>query len=136
MFPDRDPFDEFDEIKRMFENMSNSSDNNLGRSDILNTYVDQSVDIDEGILTVVMDIPSVSKDNIKATVNEQGNQQWLMVEVNQNVENTTRKSRQKVALKQRVDPELADSEYNNGVLTVKFPLLDENNDSGVGIEIK
>jgi HSP20 family molecular chaperone IbpA len=136
MFPDRDPFDRFDRIRRMFESMPNLSAGDTGRHPtMMSTYVDQSIDENEGVLTVVMDIPGVGKDDIDANVKSHRNRQWLIVEADRETQNTTRQFRQQIALRRRVDPELADSEYNNGVLTVKFPLLDEE-DGGVGIEIE
>lgn len=132
MTPDRNPFDRFDRIRRMIRNLSEGS---VGGQSMINTYVDQSVDEENGVLTVVMDIPGVSEEDIEAKVQEHRNRQWLTVQATRSTENGARRFRQQFALKRRVDAELADSEYNNGVLTVEFPLVEASGDEGVEIDI-
>lgn len=132
MTPDRNPFDRFDRIRRMIENLSEGS---VGGQSMMNTYVDQSVSEEDGTLTVVMDIPGVSEEDIEAKVQEHRNRQWLTVQATRSTANGTRRVRQQFALKRRVDAELADSKYNNGVLTVEFPLIEGSGDEGVQIDI-
>lgn len=135
MNPSRDPFDRFDRIRRMIENMPNfAADPRSGNQSMMNTYVDQSVDKQRGVLSVVMDIPGVSEDDISAKVYEEHGRQWITIEASRQTDNTMRRFRQQIPLGRKVDAELADSEYNNGVLTVEFPLVDED-DSGVNIQL-
>lgn len=137
MFPDRDPFENFDRtVRRMFENIQNFSVR--GKESIpsaMNTYVDQSVSYEEGELSVVMDLPGVEKDDIDATVKKHNNRQWLLVEARSESGSMSRVFRQQIALKEKVDAELADTEYNNGVLTIKFPIIENNGYEGTRLDI-
>ena len=137
MFGDKDPSDDFDRIvRRMLENMPNFSvRGGRGARNTMNTYVDQSVDAKRGQLSVVMDLPGVKKEDIKANVREKGNRLWLMVEARSINGDINRSFRQQISLKRRVDPELADTEYNNGVLTIEFPLVNDKDGRGTDIEI-
>lgn len=137
MSPKRNPFDRFNRIRRMIERMNSFSEQPArSPSSMMRTYVDQSVDESQGLLTVVMDIPGTSEDEIDARVKEHQNRQWLTVQASRETPNGTRTFKQQLALKRRVDAELADSEYNNGVLTVEFPLIQGSGDEGVQIDIE
>ena len=133
MNPRRDPFDR---IREMIENMPNLAANPTdGSASMMNTYVDQSVDEENGILSVVMDIPGVSKDDISAEVYRERGRHWLAVQASRQTDNTMRKFSQQIPLSHKVDAELATSECNNGVLTVEFPILDDKDSGGVSIQV-
>lgn len=137
MFPGRNPFENFDRtVRRMFERSPNFSvRRETGMPSAMDTYVDQSVDREDGILSVVMDLPGVGKEDIDATVKQHNRRQWLIVEAQSDQESLNRVFRQQVALREEVDAELADTEYNNGVLTIEFPVVKSDDDQGTTIEI-
>lgn len=97
--------------------------------------VEQSI-VDEGdTLRVVLDVSGVDKSDIDLSVTEKMDRQILQVDIEQETENSSRKSRQAMALRAPVNEELATAEHNNGILTVEFPIVDST-DTGTSIEIK
>lgn len=132
MSPKRNPFDR---IREIIENMPNSPAGGFGERSTTNNFVEQSVDSEKGVLSVVMDIPGASEEDIEATVAERGNRQFLVVTAETQTESMRRKYREQVGLTARVDPDLGDAQYNNGVLTIEFPIVDDNS-NGVTIDIQ
>jgi HSP20 family molecular chaperone IbpA len=68
-------------------------------------------------------------------VDEKSGRKHLIMQVFSETEDTSRHYRQEIPLKAPVDEGSAEAEYNNGVLTVKFPILEDDN-SGTSISIK
>lgn len=129
MFP-KTPFGPFDStVRRIVDSMSNPRGAYAGSS------VDQSVDDKNQTLEVTMDIPGVKKDDIDLSVDEKSGRKHLIMQVFSETEDTSRHYRQEIPLKAPVDEGLAEAAYNNGVLTVKFPILEDDN-SGTSISIK
>lgn len=129
MFP-RTPFGPFDStVRRMIDSMSSP------RGAYSRSSVDQSVDEQNQTLKVTMDIQGVRKDDIDLSVDEKSGRKHLRLQVSSETEDTSRYYRQEIPLKAPVDEDLAEAEYNNGVLTVRFPIL-EDDSSGTSISIE
>lgn len=128
MFP-RKPFGPFDRtVRRVIDSMSHPRGVASARN------VEQSVDKDEGILKVVMDIPGVEEDDIDLSVRKKSRRKILSLQVSSKKDNKSRYYRQSVPLKAPVREEEAEAHYNNGVLTVELPMSTDDS-SGTSISI-
>lgn len=128
MFP-RTPFGPFDRtVRRVIDSMSHPR----GISDAKN--MEQSVEEDEGILKVIVDVPGVEKDDIELSVNEQGRRKIMNLQVSSETDNKSRYYKQSIPLKAPVREDEAEARYNNGVLTVELPISTEDS-SGTSISI-
>jgi HSP20 family protein len=96
--------------------------------------MEQSVEEDEGILKVIVDIPGVEKDDIELSVSERGRRKILHLQVSSETDNKSRYYKQSVPLKAPVREDEAEARYNNGVLTVEIPIFTEDS-SGTSISI-
>lgn len=99
----------------------------ISESSIRTPYYETAIDEKEGILTVLVEIPGVSKDEIRVNSTEN----LLSI----NAEGKLRKYGVDIDLPYDVDPSTAKASYNNGILEVKFKLKSFPKPKGFEIKI-
>ena len=131
MIPRDNPLDPFDRTVRQMIGQLSELDSHI-RPQFIH-YADQY--IDDNQLVVTMDIPDVEKEDIEVRVQSGNYNQILLISATENQTNIQRQFRQKIPLQKRVDPQDTEAEYNNGILTIRLT-LDEQESDGIDIDIE
>lgn len=79
-------------------------------------------------IVVICELPGVSKEDIKLTINE--------TNMNIKVDTADRKYNKSLKLPASVDPKSAEATYKNGVLEVRLNKIKENKETGYEVKIK
>ncbi len=79
-------------------------------------------------LVVICELPGVSKEDIKLTINEKS--------MNIKVDETERKYNKSLKLPASIDPKSAEANYKNGVLEVRMRKVKDEGESGYEVRIK
>lgn len=141
MRPSRTPFDDIDKIIReMFQNMNRSP--KQARDGIMGSHsvgitVDQNINEEKQFLEVIIDTNdiSVEKDELDVVIKPgPKGQQWMMISFDKESGEIFSSRKTQFPLKTYVDAELADTQFKNGVLTVKLPIVDSF-ENGVQLDI-
>lgn len=141
MFSGKDPFEHFDRtVRQMFDRISQPhQDMGIGpKSRGLKSsteFVDQRIDENQEKLTVTIDILGVEKEDIDVRVKSIYNRDILVVQCTSSDGVRKRKFQKTVQLRTAVDEDLADARYNNGVLTIEFPIAQSDGNAGTQIDI-
>ena len=100
----------------------------LPTSDTREPLVDTLVDEKEKVLKLVAEMPGVEKKDVKVVVEEKI--------VNIDAEHGEKKYHAKVPIKYKVDKDSAKASYTNGILELKFNLVEVEKQKGKTVEIE
>ena len=100
----------------------------LPTSDTREPLVDTLVDEKEKILKLVAEMPGVEKKDVKVVVDEKI--------VNIDAEHGEKKYHAKVPIKYKVDKDSAKASYKNGILELKFNLVETEKPKGKTVEVE
>ena len=100
----------------------------LPTSETREPFVDTLVDEKENTLKLVAEMPGVEKKDVKVVVNEKT--------VNIDAEHGEKKYHAKVPVPHKVDKDSAKASYKNGVLELKFSLLETEKPKGKTVEVE
>ena len=100
----------------------------LPTSDTREPLVDTLVDEKEKVLKLVAEMPGVEKKDVKVVVNDKT--------VNIDAEHGEKKYHAKVPIKHKVDKDSAKASYKNGVLELKFSLVETEKPKGKTVEVE
>ena len=90
--------------------------------------VDTIVDKKENVVKLIAEIPGVEKSDIKIVVENKA--------VNIEAEHGEKKYDSKIPLKYKVDQNSAKASYTNGILELRFKLLEEKKPKGKTVEVE
>lgn len=100
----------------------------LPTSETREPFVDTLVDEKEKILKLVAEMPGVEKKDVKVVVNDKT--------VSIDAEHGEKKYHAKVPVPHKVDKDSAKASYKNGVLELKFSLLESEKPKGKTVEVE
>jgi HSP20 family protein len=100
----------------------------LPTSDTREPFVDTLVDEKEKVLKLVAEMPGVEKKDVKVIVNDKT--------VNIDAEHDEKKYHAKVPISHKVDKDSAKASYKNGVLELKFKLVEAEKPKGKILEVE
>ena len=100
----------------------------LPTSDSRELFVDTLVDEKERNLKLVAEMPGVEKKDVKVVVNDKT--------VNIDAEHGEKKYHAKVPVPHKVDKDSAKASYKNGVLELKFNLMEAEKPKGKTLEVE
>jgi len=100
----------------------------LPTSDTREPLVDTLVDEKEKILKLVAEMPGVEKKDVKVVVDEKI--------VNIDAEHGEKKYHAKVPIKYKVNKDSAKASYTNGILELKFNLVETEKPKGKTVEVE
>lgn len=100
----------------------------LPTSDTREPLVDTLVDEKEKVLKLVAEMPGVEKSDVKVVVDEKI--------VNIDAEHGEKKYHAKVPIKYKVDKDSAKASYKNGILELKFNLVEAEKPKGKTVEVE
>ena len=100
----------------------------LPTSDSREPFVDTLVDDKEKTLKLVAEMPGVEKKDVKVVVNEKT--------ISIDAEHGEKIYHAKVPVPHKVDKDSVKASYKNGVLELKFSLLDEEKPKGKTLEVE
>jgi HSP20 family protein len=100
----------------------------LPTSDTREPLVDTLVDEKEKVLKLVAEMPGVEKKDVKVVVDEKI--------VNIDAEHGEKKYHAKVPIKYKVDKDSAKASYKNGILELKFNLVEAEKPKGKTVEVE
>lgn len=100
----------------------------LPTSDTREPFVDTLVDEKEKVLKLVAEMPGVEKKDVKVIVNDKT--------VNIDAEHGEKKYHAKVPISHKVDKDSAKASYKNGVLELKFKLVEAEKPKGKILEVE
>ena len=100
----------------------------LPTSDTREPLVDTLVDEKEKVLKLVAEMPGVEKKDVKVVVDEKI--------VNIDAEHGEKKYHAKVPIKYKVDKDSAKASYKNGILELKFNLVETEKPKGKTVEVE
>ena len=100
----------------------------LPTSDTREPLVDTLVDEKEKVLKLVAEMPGVEKSDVKVVVDEKI--------VNIDAEHGEKKYHAKVPIKYKVDKDSAKASYKNGILELKFNLIETEKPKGKTVEVE
>ena len=100
----------------------------LPTSETREPFVDTLVDEKEKILKLVAEMPGVEKKDVKIVVNDKT--------VSIDAEHGEKKYHAKVPVPHKVDKDSAKASYKNGVLELKFSLLESEKPTGKTVEVE
>ena len=100
----------------------------LPTSDTREPLVDTLVDEKEKVLKLVAEMPGVEKKDVKVVVEEKT--------VNIDAEHGEKKYHAKVPIKYKVDKDSAKASYTNGILELKFNLVEAEKLKGKTVEVE
>lgn len=100
----------------------------LPTSDTREPLVDTLVDEKEKVLKLVAEMPGVEKKDVKVVVDEKI--------VNIDAEHGEKKYHVKVPIKYKVDKDSAKASYKNGILELKFNLVETEKPKGKTVEVE
>lgn len=90
--------------------------------------IDTIVDDKEGKLRVTCEMPGVTKQDIKLTVNENR----III----SAKNSDKNYNTDIPLSVKIEPDSADASYNNGILDLKLTLKESPTREGLDVKIK
>ena len=100
----------------------------LPTSDTREPLVDTLVDEKEKVLKLVAEMPGVEKKDVKVVVNDH------IVSID--AEHGEKKYHAKVPIKHKVDENSAKASYKNGILELKFSLVEPEKPKGKTVEVE
>jgi HSP20 family protein len=100
----------------------------LPTSDTREPLVDTLIDEKEKVLKLVAEMPGVEKKDVKVVVDEKI--------VNIDAEHGEKKYHAKVPIKYKVDKDSAKASYKNGILELKFNLVETEKPKGKTVEVE
>lgn len=100
----------------------------LPTSETREPFVDTLVDEKEKILKLVAEMPGVEKKDVKVVVNDKT--------VSIDAEHGEKKYHAKVPVPHKVDKDSAKASYKNGVLELKFGLVESEKPKGKTVEVE
>ena len=100
----------------------------LPTSETREPFVDTLVDEKEKVLKLVAEMPGVEKKDVKVVVNDKT--------VSIDAEHGEKKYHAKVPVPHKVDKDSAKASYKNGVLELKFSLLEPEKPAGKTVEVE
>ena len=100
----------------------------LPTSESREPFVDTLVDEKEKILKLVAEMPGVDKKDVKVVVNDKT--------ISIDAEHGEKKYHVKVPIPHKVDKDSAKASYKNGVLELKFSLLETEKPKGKTVEVE
>lgn len=100
----------------------------LPTSDKREPLVDTLVDENEKVLKLVAEMPGVEKKDVKVVVNDKT--------VSIDAEHGEKKYHAKVPIKHKVDKNSAKASYKNGILELKFSLVEAEKPQGKTVEVE
>ena len=100
----------------------------LPTSDTREPLVDAMVDEKEKVLKLVAEMPGVEKKDVKVVVEDKS--------VHIDAEHGDKKYHAKVPIKQKVDKDSAKASYQNGILELKFKLVEHEKPKGKTVEVE
>jgi HSP20 family protein len=100
----------------------------LPTSDTREPLVDTLIDEKEKVLKLVAEMPGVEKKDVKVVVDEKI--------VNIDAEHGEKKYHAKVPIKYKVDKDSAKASYTNGILELKFNLVETEKPKGKTVEVQ
>ena len=100
----------------------------LPTSDTREPFVDILVDEKQKVLKLVAEMPGVEKKDVKVVVDDKT--------VNIDAEHGEKKYHAKVPIQHKVDKDSAKASYKNGVLELKFSLVESEKPKGKTVEIE
>ena len=100
----------------------------LPTSDTREPFVDILVDEKQKVLKLVAEMPGVEKKDVKVVVNDKN--------VNIDAEHGEKKYHAKVPIQHKVDKDSAKASYKNGVLELKFSLVEAEKQKGKTVEVE
>jgi HSP20 family protein len=118
-------------VLKEFGNIRNSEQGDVAngiREPIREPIIDTIVDDKEGKLRVTCEMPGVTKQDIKLTVNEDG--------ITISATNGDKKYNTDIPLSVKIEPDSADASYNNGILDLKLTLKESPTREGLDVKIK
>lgn len=122
MLPNENPFD--NPMRRMLNNIQTDSDNM--------PHIEQKYIGEQGLLKVVIDVSGVSEENLDLSVDNSG--RYIMLNIIQESEKGVNiQLKTQIPLKRKIDPTLGHEVYNNGIITLEYPVVD---DFGVDVELR
>ena len=121
MFPSRNPFNsDMDSYIRDLLAAGNPTYENTEQ-----LTLDQ--DSDGETLTVTIDISTYNKNSVRIQTETRNNTSYLLLSVNAQNEYGMQSFRNRVSLQNMVDESSATAVENNGILTIKFDIVDSSN---------
>ena len=100
----------------------------LPTSETREPFVDTLVDEKEKVLKLVAEMPGVDKKDVKVVVNDKT--------ISIDAEHGEKKYHAKVPIPHKVDKDSAKASYKNGVLELKFSLLETEKPKGKTVEVE
>ena len=100
----------------------------LPTSDTREPLVDTMVDEKEKVLKLIAEMPGVEKKDVKVVVEDKS--------VHIDAEHGDKKYHAKVPIKQKVDKDSAKASYQNGILELKFSLVEHEKPKGKTVEVE
>ena len=100
----------------------------LPTSETREPFVDTLVDEKEKVLKLVAEMPGVDKKDVKVVVNDKT--------ISIDAEHGEKKYHAKVPIPHKVDKDSAKASYKNGVLELKFNLLESEKPTGKTVEVE
>ena len=100
----------------------------LPTSDIREPPVDTLVDEEKKVLKLIAEMPGVEKKDVKVVVEDKS--------VNIDAEHGEKKYHAKVPIKHKVDKDSAKASYKNGILELKFNLVEQDKPKGKTVEVE
>ena len=97
-------------------------------SDTREPFVDILVDEKQKVLKLVAEMPGVEKKDVKVVVDDKT--------VNIDAEHGEKKYHAKVSIQHKVDKDSAKASYKNGVLELKFSLVEAEKPKGKTVEVE
>ena len=114
-------------VLKEFGNIRNSEQGDVANG-IREPIIDTIVDDKEGKLRVTCEMPGVTKQDIKLTVNEDG--------ITISATNDDKKYNTDIPLSVKIEPDSADASYNNGILDLKLTLKESPTREGRDVKVK
>ena len=100
----------------------------LPTSDTREPFVDILVDEKQKVLKLVAEMPGVEKKDVKVVVDDKT--------VNIDAEHGEKKYHAKVPIQHKVDKDSAKASYKNGILELKFSLVEAEKPKGKTVEVE